>query len=295
MEEQKKVRCAIYTRKSTDEGLDKEFNTLEAQREAGANYILSQKHQGWVLLDERYDDGGFSGGNINRPALKRLIHDVEAGKIDMIVVYKIDRLTRSLADFSKLIEVLDKHKCSFVSVTQNFNTYDSMGRLVFNDSVKEFLNLKRKLGNYFDEASKEDIFDYIPPQKTNQIYTPKKVVVEMVDSLLAENPECFDDPNKTFIDLYMKSGLYITEIVKRLYRNEKMKQAFPNDKERLQHIFANQVYGLAPTEIIYRIAIAYILGFSDEIKIEKHNLRQFDTLPAVQSGNLEQKLDEIYG
>ena len=295
MEEQKKVRCAIYTRKSTDEGLDKEFNTLEAQREAGANYILSQKHQGWVLLEERYDDGGFSGGNINRPALKRLIHDVEAGKIDMIVVYKIDRLTRSLADFSKLIEVLDKHKCSFVSVTQNFNTYDSMGRLVFNDSVKEFLNLKRKLGNYFDEASKEDIFDYIPPQKTNQIYTPKKVVVEMVDSLLAENPECFDDPNKTFIDLYMKSGLYITEIVKRLYRNEKMKQAFPNDKERLQHIFANQVYGLAPTEIIYRIAIAYILGFSDEIKIEKHNLRQFDTLPAVQSGNLEQKLDEIYG
>ena len=294
MEEQKKVRCAIYTRKSTDEGLDKEFNTLEAQREAGANYILSQKHQGWVLLEERYDDGGFSGGNINRPALKRLIHDVEAGKIDMIVVYKIDRLTRSLADFSKLIEVLDKHKCSFVSVTQNFNTYDSMGRLVFNDSVKEFLNLKRKLGNYFDEASKEDIFDYIPPQKTNQIYTPKKVVVEMVDSLLAENPECFDDPNKTFIDLYMKSGLYITEIVKRLYRNEKMKQAFPNDKERLQHIFANQVYGLAPTEIIYRIAIAYILGFSDEIKIEKHNLRQFDTLPAVQSGNLEQKLDEIY-
>ena len=294
MEAQKKVRCAIYTRKSTDEGLDKEFNTLEAQREAGANYILSQKHQGWVLLEERYDDGGFSGGNINRPALKRLIHDVEAGKIDMIVVYKIDRLTRSLADFSKLIEVLDKHKCSFVSVTQNFNTYDSMGRLVFNDSVKEFLNLKRKLGNYFDEASKEDIFDYIPPQKTNQIYTPKKVVVEMVDSLLAENPECFDDPNKTFIDLYMKSGLYITEIVKRLYRNEKMKQAFPNDKERLQHIFANQVYGLAPTEIIYRIAIAYILGFSDEIKIEKHNLRQFDTLPAVQSGNLEQKLDEIY-
>lgn len=166
--------------------------------------------------------------------------------------------------------------------------------IVFNDSVKEFLNLKRKLGNYFDEASKEDIFDYIPPQKTNQIYTPKKVVVEMVDSLLAENPECFDDPNKTFIDLYMKSGLYITEIVKRLYRNEKMKQAFPNDKERLQHIFANQVYGLAPTEIIYRIAIAYILGFSDEIKIEKHNLRQFDTLPAVQSGNLEQKLDEVY-
>lgn len=145
MEEQKKVRCAIYTRKSTDEGLDKEFNTLEAQREAGANYILSQKHQGWVLLDERYDDGGFSGGNINRPALKRLIHDVEAGKIDMIVVYKIDRLTRSLADFSKLIEVLDKHKCSFVSVTQNFNTYDSMGRLTLN-VLLSFAQFEREVG-----------------------------------------------------------------------------------------------------------------------------------------------------
>lgn len=145
MEEQKKVRCAIYTRKSTDEGLDKEFNTLEAQREAGANYILSQKHQGWVLLDERYDDGGFSGGNINRPALKRLINDVEAGKIDMIVVYKIDRLTRSLADFSKLIEVLDKHKCSFVSVTQNFNTYDSMGRLTLN-VLLSFAQFEREVG-----------------------------------------------------------------------------------------------------------------------------------------------------
>ena len=145
MEEQKKVRCAIYTRKSTDEGLDKEFNTLEAQREAGANYILSQKHQGWVLLEERYDDGGFSGGNINRPALKRLIHDVEAGKIDMIVVYKIDRLTRSLADFSKLIEVLDKHKCSFVSVTQNFNTYDSMGRLTLN-VLLSFAQFEREVG-----------------------------------------------------------------------------------------------------------------------------------------------------
>ena len=150
MEEQKKVRCAIYTRKSTDEGLDKEFNTLEAQREAGANYILSQKHQGWILLDERYDDGGFSGGNINRPALKRLIHDVEAGKIDMIVVYKIDRLTRSLADFSKLIEVLDKHKCSFVSVTQNFNTYDSMGRLSGLDlddlmNVQTFLRVEHRI------------------------------------------------------------------------------------------------------------------------------------------------------
>ena len=206
---------------------------------------------------------------------------------DYISSYILDRLLAQDKNIRYSVEVLLKDNTVVLGGEVSGNVDLS--------EVKEFLNLKRKLGNYFDEASKEDIFDYIPPQKTNQIYTPKKVVVEMVDSLLAENPECFDDPNKTFIDLYMKSGLYITEIVKRLYRNEKMKQAFPNDKERLQHIFANQVYGLAPTEIIYRIAISYILGFSDEIKIEKHNLRQFDTLPAVQSGNLEQKLDEIYG
>ena len=120
------IRCAIYTRKSTDEGLEKEFNTLEAQREAGESYIRSQKHQGWTLIDERYDDGGYSGGNMKRPALTRLFEDIKAGKVDMIVVYKIDRLTRSLSDFSKMIDIFDKHKCSFVSVTQNFNTSDSM-------------------------------------------------------------------------------------------------------------------------------------------------------------------------
>lgn len=132
--------------------------------------------------------------------------------------------------------------------------------VVFDDSVKEFLNLKVKLADYFDESRTEDIFDYIPPQKTNQIFTPKWVVKKMVDLLEQENPGCFDDPGKTFLDPYMKSGLYITEIVKRLYRSEKMRQAFPDDNARLEHIFAKQVYGLAPTEIIYRIAISYILG-----------------------------------
>ena len=166
--------------------------------------------------------------------------------------------------------------------------------VVFNDSIKEFLRLKKKLANYFDENSTEDIFDYIPPQKTNQIYTPKKVVIEMVDCLEKECPECFNDSSKTFIDLYMKSGLYITEIVKRLFRSETLKHEFPNKKDRLKHIFANQVYGLAPTEIIYRIATAYILGFSDEIEINKHHLRQFDTLPSVQRGTLETDLDEVF-
>lgn len=166
--------------------------------------------------------------------------------------------------------------------------------IVFNDAVKEFMNKKRELANYFDEKNKKDIFDYIPPQKTNQIFTPKKIVIEMVDYLEKENPGCFDDPDKTFIDLYMKSGLYITEIVKRLFRSEEMKKIYPDEANRLNHIFANQVYGLAPTEIIYRIATNYILGFNDKIKIEKHNLKKLDSLKYAKEGTLEDKLDKIF-
>lgn len=172
------------------------------------------------------------------------------------------------------------------------NLFDSV---VFNDSVKEFMALKKKLGNYFDENLEEDIFDYIPPQKTNQIFTPKAVVKQMVDMLEGENPGCFDMPDKTFIDLYMKSGLYITEIVKRLYRSEAMKNLYPSKAERLQHIFEKQVYGLAPTEIIYHIALSYILGFDDTISIPKHNLKFLDALEYAKDGTLEQKVDELFG
>jgi len=166
--------------------------------------------------------------------------------------------------------------------------------VVFDDSVKEFLRLKKKLANYFEQISKEDIFDYIPPQKTNQIFTPKKVVAKMVDMLEEENPNCFDDDEKTFVDLYMKSGLYITEIVKRLYNSAAIKEKHPDDTERLNHIFEKQVYGLAPTEIIYRIALAYILGFADEIEIKKHNLRQADALPYAKEGRLQELIDALY-
>jgi hypothetical protein len=165
--------------------------------------------------------------------------------------------------------------------------------IVFNDSVKEFMSLKKQLANYFDESNTEDIFDYIPPQKTNQIFTPKWVVKKMVDEMEKENPNCFDNPEHTFIDPYMKSGMYITEIVKRLYQSSKMKELFPNDNDRLKHIFENQVYGLAPTEIIYRIAISYILGFSDSA-IENHNFRQVDALEYAKSGTLKQKIDELF-
>jgi len=127
-----KVRCAIYTRKSSEEGLDMEFNSLDAQREACAAYVLSQKPEGWVAVADRYDDGGISGGTLERPALKRLIADIEFGKVDVVVVYKIDRLSRSLMDFAKLVEVFERRGVTFVSVTQSFNTTTSMGRLTLN-------------------------------------------------------------------------------------------------------------------------------------------------------------------
>jgi site-specific DNA recombinase len=127
-----RVRCAIYTRKSSEEGLDQEFNSLQAQREACEAFITSQRHEGWVCLRAGYDDGGFSGATMGRPALQRLLADITAGRVDIVVVYKIDRLTRSLADFAKIVEILDARSASFVSVTQQFNTTTSMGRLTLN-------------------------------------------------------------------------------------------------------------------------------------------------------------------
>ncbi|HEY7314322.1 MAG TPA: recombinase family protein [Gemmataceae bacterium] len=126
------VRCAVYTRKSTEEGLEQEFNSLDAQREAGESFVASQRAEGWTCLPDRYDDGGFTGGNMDRPALRRLLVDIEAGKIDCVVVYKVDRLSRSLLDFARMMQVFDNQRVSFVSVTQQFNTATSMGRLILN-------------------------------------------------------------------------------------------------------------------------------------------------------------------
>jgi DNA invertase Pin-like site-specific DNA recombinase len=140
----KRLNCAIYTRKSSDEGLEKEFNSLDAQREACAAYILSQKHAGWVPLPDLYDDGGLSGGTMERPALLRLLADIKSGKVQIVVVYKVDRLTRSLADFAKIVDVLDAHDASFVSVTQQFNTTTSMGRLTLN-MLLSFAQFEREI------------------------------------------------------------------------------------------------------------------------------------------------------
>jgi site-specific DNA recombinase len=138
------TRCAIYTRKSTEEGLEQEFNTLDAQRESAESYIASQAGEGWACLPDCYDDGGFTGGNMERPALKRLMADIEAGKIDCVVVYKVDRLSRSLIDFARMMEVFERQGVSFVSVTQQFNTANSMGRLTLN-ILLSFAQFEREL------------------------------------------------------------------------------------------------------------------------------------------------------
>jgi site-specific DNA recombinase len=162
MELRKPVRCAIYTRVSTDQGLEQDFNSLDAQYDASQAYIRSQAHAGWTLLRGKYDDGGFSGGNTDRPALQRLLQDVRAGKVDVIVVYKVDRLTRSLADFAKLVELFDRHNVSFVSVTQQFNTTTSMGRLT--------LNVLLSFAQFEREVTSERIRDKIAASKRKGLW-----------------------------------------------------------------------------------------------------------------------------
>ncbi len=156
-EGRKKFRCAIYTRKSSEEGLEQDFNSLDAQREACEAFITSQKQEGWRVLSEMYDDGGFSGATMDRPAFRRLLSDVSAGKIDVVVVYKVDRLTRSLSDFAKIVEIFDKRGVSFVSVTQQFNTTSSMGRLT--------LNILLSFAKFEREVTGERIRDKIAASK----------------------------------------------------------------------------------------------------------------------------------
>lgn len=157
-----RIRCAIYTRKSTDEGLDQAFNSLDAQREACEAYIASQRHEGWRVMRERYDDGGLSGGTLERPALRRLFDEIDAGRVDMVVVYKIDRLTRSLSDFAKLVDRLDAARASFVSVTQQFNTSTSMGRLT--------LNVLLSFAQFEREVTAERIRDKIAASKKKGLW-----------------------------------------------------------------------------------------------------------------------------
>jgi site-specific DNA recombinase len=156
------IRCAIYTRKSTDENLDTDFNSLDAQREAAESYVASQREAGWVAMPERYDDAAFSGGTLERPALQRMLRDIEAGKIDCVVTYKVDRLSRSLLDFTKLVEVFDRHGVTFISVTQSFNTTTSMGRLT--------LNMLLSFAQFEREVIGERIRDKVAASKQRGMY-----------------------------------------------------------------------------------------------------------------------------
>src|SRR6202522_1297399 len=181
----KTVRCAIYTRVSTDQGLDQEFNSLDAQYDAASAYIKSQAHAGWSLIKSRYDDGGYSGGSTDRPDLQRLLDDIRARKIDVIVVYKVDRLTRSLADFAKLVQLFDAQGVSFVAVTQQFNTTTSMGRLT--------LNVLLSFAQFEREVTGERIRDKIAASKQKGMWMggfvplgydicDRRIVIEKVEA-----------------------------------------------------------------------------------------------------------------
>jgi DNA invertase Pin-like site-specific DNA recombinase len=178
-----KLRCAIYTRKSSEEGLEQEFNSLDAQYEACKAYIASQRHEGWSLIRERYDDGGISGGTMERPGLRALLDDVAAGRVDVIVIYKIDRLTRSLADFARIVELLEKHGASFVSVTQSFNTKTSMGRLMLH-VLLSFAQFEREVGA-------ERVRDKIAASKAKGMWMGGTVPLgyDAVDRKLITNPQ----------------------------------------------------------------------------------------------------------
>src|SRR5574344_121914 len=234
-ETKKTIRCAIYTRKSTEEGLEQDFNSLDAQREACEAYIKSQQHEGWVLVEKEYNDGGYSGGTLERPAVKSLFKDKEAGEIDIIVVYKVDRLTRSLMDFAKIVELFDKHNASFVSVTQSFNTTTSMGRLT--------LNMLLSFAQFEREVTGERIRDKIAASKKRGMWmggcvpigyhrVDKKLVVEenscKIVKLIFEKYRELKSVHK------LKNYLEETGVKTRSSKNF--------SKGQLYHILANKVY-----------------------------------------------------
>lgn len=206
--------------------------------------------------------------------------------------------TTTLENFETIVENSIFREVTGIGIDQFCmlrDEYKFFDTVVFNESAQEFLKKRTELANYFDENQEEDIFDYIPPQFTNQIFTPKKIVIMMVDKLQTENPEIFNNPNKTFVDLYMKSGLYITEIVKRLYVG--LENTIPDEKARLKHILENQVYGFAPSEIIHRISERFIFGFDEKIRdIKKSHIVYLDTEPFARGeGDFDAKCNELFG
>lgn len=244
-----KTRCAIYTRKSSEEGLEQEFNSLDAQYDACASYIASQKHEGWKLLSQRYDDGGISGGTMERPGLQRLLSDIDAGLIDMVVIYKIDRLTRSLADFARLVERLEQRGCSFVSVTQAFNTSTSMGRLT--------LNVLLSFAQFEREVTAERIRDKIAASKKKGLWMGGLAPLgydphpdKLIRSLVINEAEAKDV--RTLFDLYLTHGnlRLVEEQAKRQGIRSKQRQnktgrhtgGAPLSRGQIHHMLTNPIY-----------------------------------------------------
>jgi len=239
------IRCAIYTRVSDDQGLEKDFNSLQAQYESGEAYIRSQSLCGWTLLAGRYDDGGFSGGNTDRPALQRLLEDIRSGTIDVVVVYKVDRLTRSLADFAKLVELFDDHNVSFASVTQPFNTTTSMGRLT--------LNVLLSFAQFEREIASERIRDKIAASKQKGIWVggPIPLGYQTHDGEILVN-EAEAKQVRMVFEKYLELGslrLVMAHLVRRgvmakrrLLKNGTMRGGYPLTTTGICYILRNRCY-----------------------------------------------------
>jgi len=243
------TRCAIYTRKSSDEGLQQDFNSLDAQREAAEAYIASQKAEGWVCLPERYDDGGFTGGNMERPALQRLLRDIEAGGIDCVVVYKVDRLSRSLMDFARIMETFERHNVSFVSVTQHFNTTHSMGRLT--------LNILLSFAQFEREIIGERIRDKIAASRARGKWTGGTPILGYDVDRSSGSPKLVINPVEAshvrqIFELYLELGSLlpvVAELERRGWRTKvwttrsgKRRGGQPFDKCRLYTLLTNVLY-----------------------------------------------------
>lgn len=238
-------RCAVYTRKSTEDGLEQEFNSLDAQYEACSAYALSQRHEGWIVNPERYDDGGFSGGTMQRPGLKRLLADIEAGLVDVVLLYKIDRLTRSLSDFSRIVEVLDNAKASFVSITQSFNTTTSMGRLT--------LNMLLSFAQFEREVTGERIRDKIAASKRRGIWMGGTVPLgyRVKDRKLLVVPKEAEQL-RHILQRYLVLGTVpalVEELGREGYRTKSQKGASgphrggsPYQRGTIYHLLTNRIY-----------------------------------------------------
>ena len=241
----RRMRCAVYTRKSSEEGLEQEYNSIDAQRDAAHSYIASQRAEGWIPVADDYDDPGFSGGNMERPALVRLLADIQTGKIDVVVIYKIDRLTRSLADFSKMVEIFDRHRVSFVSVTQQFNTTTSMGRLM--------LNILLSFAQFEREVTGERIRDKIAASKRKGMWMGgvPPLGYDVVNRRLVPN-ESESDLVRQVFTRFAELGS-ATRLVKELHQggattkswttqDGKTRAGKPLDKGSIHRLLHNRVY-----------------------------------------------------